>query len=100
MKDAAYYRKWRATADDPHKAVRDYQARKPEVPAYHKQKYRAKERGIDWEFTFETWVEWWGDDFNKRGRMGLHMARIGDEGPYSPDNCIKATASDNLKGLV
>lgn len=65
---------------------------------YHVQKCGAKRRGIEWRFTFETWVEWWEDNLGynwvkKRGkhRGQYQMARKGDKGAYSPGNvqCLK-----------
>lgn len=65
---------------------------------YQKQMERAKARGVEWLFTFETWMEWWGADFERRGRgpNDLVMARKGDVGPYSPDNCVKQAHYDNF----
>ncbi len=64
---------------------------------YDNAKYCAKERGIEWLFTYDTWTEWWGEDITKRGpyRGQLVMARHGDVGPYHPDNVRKATCSEN-----
>ena len=64
---------------------------------YHNQKVRAKRRGIEWQFTLESWIVWWGDDLAKRGsKKGcLVMARYNDEGPYHPDNCRKLTVEEN-----
>jgi hypothetical protein len=67
---------------------------------YKNQMDRAAQRGIAWQFTFETWLAWWGDDLPNRGGWtadGLCMARLGDVGPYSPDNCYKATRRDNTR---
>ena len=67
--------------------------------AYYSQKHTAiNKRNIAWEFTFETWLAWWGDDIQNRGRgLGkLVQARIGDTGPYSPENCIKLTMEQNI----
>ena len=70
--------------------------------AEHKQKYNsqknsAKRRGIDWQFTFESWLNWWGDDIINRGKYKgqLVMARYGDQGPYHPNNVYKATTKEN-----
>jgi hypothetical protein len=54
-------------------------------------------RNIEWQFTYDTWVEWWGEDINKRGpyKGQLVMARNGDVGPYAPDNVRKATCTEN-----
>lgn len=64
---------------------------------YINQKNMAKLRGIDWQFTYDTWIEWWGNDIvNKGSRSGqLVMARNGDTGPYHPDNVRKATCNEN-----
>jgi len=64
---------------------------------YHTQHTGARNRGIDWHFTFESWLEWWGDDIEKRGNKSgqLVMARNGDTGPYHPDNVRKITCNEN-----
>jgi hypothetical protein len=67
--------------------------------AYCGQQLSAARRGIEWEFTFQTWLEWWGDDLERRG-VGpdkLCMMRAHDQGPYSPENCSKGFAKDNAK---
>ncbi len=70
---------------------------KPYNHEYHRQKDGAKRRNIDWQFTYDTWIEWWGDDIVNRGRNKgkLCMARNGDIGPYSITNCTKITHSEN-----
>lgn len=57
---------------------------------YYDHKKHAKDRGVQFLFSFDEWVEWWhrnlGDDWlKKRGnRKGKYvMARYGDEGPYA-----------------
>ena len=59
----------------------------------------AKIRNIDWQFTYDEWVAWWGDDIHRRGpyKHQLVMARNGDQGPYHPDNVHKKTASENCR---
>jgi hypothetical protein len=66
---------------------------------YNSQKSKAKIRGIKWEFTFETWCEWWGDDYFNRGTgtSNLVMQRKEDKGPYSPENVIKGPPIQNLR---
>lgn len=58
---------------------------------YSIQKRSAKKRGIEWQFTFETWWEWWqkSGHWEERGdeRGKYCMSRRGDVGPYSPGNC-------------
>ena len=67
--------------------------------AYCTQQLGAARRGIEWKFSFESWLEWWGKDLDKRGsRSGdLCMQRIWDIGPYSPENCVKGTPLQNAK---
>jgi len=66
---------------------------------YTSQKGHAKHRGIEFNLTFEEWMDWWGDDFDKRGRGkdDLVMARIGDTGPYELGNIKKITFSENRR---
>jgi hypothetical protein len=66
---------------------------------YNCQKTHAKIRGIEWHFTFESWLEWWGEDIVNRGpyKGQLVMARYNDIGPYHPDNVYKSTTSDNCR---
>ena len=69
---------------------------------YYNQYYNAyqcaKQRGIDWQFTYDTWINWWGNDIVNRGPYSgqLVMARTRDQGPYHPDNVRKATCNENL----
>lgn len=65
---------------------------------FNTQKQNARRRGIPFEFTYESWIDWWGDDIVNRGRGTdkLVMARNNDTGAYSPDNVRKATGSDNV----
>lgn len=69
------------------------------INQYRVQKSNAQQRGIEWQFTYDEWINWWGDDIVCRGkRTGqLVMARLGDIGPYSPDNCVKKTCNENVK---
>ena len=64
---------------------------------YYTQKAGAKARNIEWHFTFESWIAWWGDDIVNRGNKSgqLVMARKDDTGPYHPDNVEKITANQN-----
>lgn len=66
---------------------------------YHVQKINARFRGIDWQFTYDTWIDWWGDDIANRGKLKgqLVMARNGDQGPYHPDNVRKVVTGENVK---
>lgn len=68
---------------------------------YERQEISARNRGINWEFTYETWLEWWTDTgkLDKRGRKSQEycMCRIGDKGSYSPSNVYCATNADNVR---
>jgi hypothetical protein len=68
--------------------------------AYSAQKRTAKQRGIEWKFTFAEWWAWWQIDnrWANRGMGGskLVMARHGDAGPYNPENVYCATHSQNI----
>jgi len=63
------------------------------------QRSHARFRGIGWHFTFEQWLEWWGDDLDRRGprQCQLSMQRIGDKGPYAPSNVVKGYPADNVR---
>lgn len=70
---------------------------------YYLQVKTSRKRGIDWEFTFKTWVLWWreqlGPDWiTKRGKCkNQHvMARDGDRGPYAVWNVTAKLASQNV----
>ncbi len=71
-----------------------YRSRWLKTPAgrYHSQKERARQRGIPWLFTFDSWAQVWSDSgkWTQRGdgRGKYCMARRGDAGPYSPENCV------------
>ena len=73
-------------------------SKRPFQRQYQMHRWNAKHRNIDWQFTYDTWIEWWGEDITKRGygKEKLCMARNGDVGPYSPDNCKKITHSENV----
>lgn len=86
----------------PHKdpqTAREYRKRwlKTLRGKYWKHKTNAKRRRIEWQFTYESWMAFWGADIDRRGGKpyNLCMGRKGDEGPYSPDNCYKTTMLDN-----
>lgn len=66
---------------------------------YNAQKSNAAKRGIEWQFTFESWIAFWGDDIAKRGtgHDKLCMQRFHDKGPYHPDNVKKGYALGNRK---
>jgi len=64
---------------------------------YVSQRNGAKSRGIEFKLTFEQWLEFWGDDLDKRGNRpwSLQMCRIGDKGCYELGNIYKGTARHN-----
>lgn len=66
---------------------------------YNQQKGRAIERGIEWRFTFDTWVALWGVRYKMRGLAigGLVMSRYNDVGPYAPGNCKIVTTGENTR---
>ena len=55
---------------------------------YNQHKGNAKKRGIEFEFTFEEWVEIWEPHWADRGGHsgGKVMCRTHDTGPYAPKN--------------
>jgi hypothetical protein len=70
---------------------------------YDVQKAGAKSRGIEWLFTFETWVETWEQSgkWERRGNKieQYCMARKGDVGPYAPINVdIKLHSENSVEG--
>lgn len=67
--------------------------------AYKSQKSRAKSRGIEWQFTFDSWLEWWGEDIHRRGvgTSQLCMQRVADSGPYAPWNVRKGVPLWNAR---
>lgn len=70
-----------------------------EYTAYNSQKQGAKKRGIAWDFTFDTWLDWWAatGKFELRGkhRGSYQMCRQGDTGPYAVNNVYCDTVSEN-----
>ena len=70
------------------------------------QKNNAKRRGIEFDFPFEQWFQYWLDSghWDERGiaRSDQYvMSRIGDTGPYRIDNVVIKQNKDNvLEGNV
>lgn len=68
---------------------------------YHRHRCGAGQRGIQWEFTFETWWLVWKDSghWRERGRgKGKYvMSRPGDVGPYAPHNVKIILGTENLE---
>jgi len=79
---------------------RRHREENPRLHAYWGQCHTSRQRGIPFLMTFEEWDQWWGDDFEMRGRgpFALCMCRYGDKGAYEIGNIYKATNSDNKLG--
>jgi hypothetical protein len=73
-------------------------SKRPFQRQYQIHKWNAKHRNIDWLFTYDTWIAWWGEDIENRGHSKgkLVMARFNDQGPYCPTNVKKITHSENV----
>jgi len=69
---------------------------------FYNHRVRSKRRGIPFEFTYEEWINWWGEDIVNRGRNQgqLVMARKGDAGPYHIDNVYKTTVEQNVRDAL
>lgn len=69
--------------------------------AFYAQKGCAVDRGIGWEFTFESWLEFWmaSGKWSERGQASGEycMARNGDVGPYAIGNVRIITNAQNAK---
>ena len=91
-----YYEQNQQSVKNKQKAWREHN---PLRLAYAQQADNAAKRGIDWQFTFDSWIKWWGADLEKRGCTtgDLVMARYGDTGPYAHFNCFKSEASANAR---
>ncbi len=67
---------------------------------YQQQKWRAKDRGIGWQFSFESWWDMWtkSGHWSDRGTAQncYVMSRKGDIGPYSPENVFIQPMTDNV----
>jgi len=72
----------------------------PERAAYINHKAGSKRRGIAFLLSIEEWIEWWGDDFELRGKGAddLCMGRFDDSGSYELGNIYKTTNSENGAG--
>jgi len=75
---------------------------KPYNNQYHNHKARSKRRGIDFQFSYDEWMAWWGNDIINRGRNAgqLVMARTNDTGPYHPNNVYKTTVEQNVSDRI
>ena len=66
---------------------------------YGQHKQNANRRKINFELTYEQWLEIWGDKISLRGvgRGKYCMARNNDQGPYSVDNVKIIPFEENNK---
>ena len=66
---------------------------------YSAQKRKAKQRGIFWDFTFDTWWTKWEGYWELRGdTAGKYcLSRYNDTGVYSPDNTYINLFEENSK---
>ena len=64
---------------------------------FNQHKANAKQRNIDFNFTFDEWCEMWKPYWHNRGRRPDQyvMSRKGDTGPYSKENCEIKTWAEN-----
>lgn len=60
----------------------------------------SKRRGVEFNLTYEEFVEFWGDDAHRIGRKydDLCMGRYDDTGPYEVGNIYKCTNRENKAG--
>ena len=58
---------------------------------YSRIKYDVKQAKGVWQFTYESWLAFWGTDINPNGRPKNKMkwCRYSQHGVYSPENCYK-----------
>lgn len=68
--------------------------------AYNSQKNNARIRGVEWRMTFPEWCDIWKKsgflEHRGRGAGKYVMARLGDIGPYSPENVYITTNAQNI----
>jgi hypothetical protein len=66
---------------------------------YAQHRANAKNRGVEWQLTFEDWWAVWEPHWDQRGphANGAIMCRIQEPGPYSPDNVRIGTKSQNTQ---
>lgn len=64
---------------------------------YNIQKQNARRRKVEFNLTYEQWLEVWGEKISLRGvgRGKYCMARNNDQGPYSIDNVRIILFEDN-----
>lgn len=69
---------------------------------YHDKKYSAIRAGIDWQLSYEEWLEVWGTLLYSRGkgRLDYHICRINEPGPYAAHNVYIGTPKDNTQDRI
>lgn len=74
-----------------------WKAKNPKRYAWLGQRHTSRQRGVEFNLTFEQWRDWWGEDFHLRGKRvsDLQMCRYGDKGAYELGNIYKATKHEN-----
>lgn len=82
------------------KRARQWKVDNPLRYAWLGQRHTSKQRGVEFNLTFEQFKEFWGSDFCLRGKRNhdLQMCRYGDNGHYELGNIYKATKSENKAG--
>lgn len=67
---------------------------------FKQQRWRALGRGIEWQLTFDQWMQIWNESghFHQRGKKAGQyvMARAGDVGPYSVGNVRICLFTENV----
>lgn len=78
----------------------DWAAKNKKRKCWLDQRATSKRRGVEFNLTFEEYCEFWGDDFEKKGRKydDLCMGRYDDDGPYEVGNIYKCTNRENKAG--
>lgn len=65
--------------------------------AWRRAAAQARFRGEQWLVSWEQWLEFWGDDWARRGRGPdqLRMARLDWQQPWQISNMVKLTQLDH-----
>jgi hypothetical protein len=80
-----------------------YQIPEERYQAWRSQWFNSRSRNIPFEFSLKEWCDWWDTELKKIGPkaqrgcgLGQYvMARLGDTGPYAPNNVHCITLQDN-----
>lgn len=102
LADARSFRRYGCSASQ----LRQYNCGLPQnangsmTAAYNSQKSNAKMRMVEWRMTLPEWCEIWKKsgflEHRGRGAGKYVMARLGDIGPYSPENVYITTNAQNI----